>query len=144
MQTLNCLLVQPNLFWEDKDKNFKTIERLISTQTTKPNLIILPEMFTTGFSMNTKKLAEEMNGETVQWMKDLAEKTNSVITGSCIIQENEQFFNRLIWTRPTSELEWYDKRHLFGMGDEHNHYTAGTTRKNSITECLEGNAYDLL
>jgi predicted amidohydrolase len=92
------------------------------------DLIILPEMFTTGFSMNAAALAEPMNLTTFKWMKGQAAQTGAVITGSYIVKEKDAFYNRLIWMRPDGSYELYDKRHLFRMAEEHHTYAAGTNR----------------
>jgi omega-amidase len=85
-------------------------------------------MFSTGFSMQPEKLAETMDGETVQWMKDVAAKNKIILTGSLIIQENDDFYNRLIWMLPNGQVGYYDKRHLFAFGEEDKHYTPGNKR----------------
>lgn len=91
-------------------------------------MVILPEMFTTGFSMKPETFGETMNGPTIQWMKDLAARKKIIITGSLIIEENGAYFNRLIWMLPNGELGYYNKRHLFAFGDEHNHYSPGNKK----------------
>ena len=85
-------------------------------------------MFNTGFSMNATELAEPMNGKTMTWMQDTAKKFDCVITGSIIIKEDDKFFNRLIWMRPDATYDFYDKRHLFALGKEHQTYTAGNKK----------------
>ena len=94
----------------------------------KADLVILPEMFTTGFSMNSRKLAENMSGVSVRWMLDKAEYLNAVVVGSMIIKEGDGYYNRLLWVYPGRSLEWYDKRHLFRMGGENKFYEAGKQR----------------
>ena len=126
---MKCLLIQANLVWENKSANLEKLAQLIAKQTESPDLIVLPEMFTTGFSMSTAELAESMTGQTVQWMKDIAQQYQATITGSCIIKEAENYYNRLLWVSPNGELSHYDKRHLFGMGDENKHYTAGNVQQ---------------
>ena len=101
------------------------IESIIKTTNTKTDLIILPEMFTTGFSMQPEKLAEDMNGTTIRWMSLKSQEWNCIITGSLIIKEKGKYLNRLIWMAPDGNFQYYDKRHLFRMGEEHDHYTAG-------------------
>lgn len=91
----------------------------------KTELVILPEMFSTGFTMRPELLAETMQGPTLQWMKEMAARNRIILTGSMIIEEEKNFFNRLIWMLPTGEYGYYDKRHLFAYADEHRHYTAG-------------------
>jgi predicted amidohydrolase len=133
-ENLNITLIQSDLYWEDKEKNLKSFSQKISN-IGETDLIILPEMFTTGFSMQTEKLAEGMDGVTVSWMAEKAKEKNCVVTGSFICKEGEKFHNRLVWMKPDGSYSYYDKRHLFSMGDENNYYTAGTKK---ITEELKG------
>lgn len=95
---------------------------------TRTEVILLPEMFSTGFSMQSSRLAETMDGSAVQWMKQKAKEKNVIIAGSLIIEENGAYFNRLIWMLPNGTYGTYDKRHLFAFADEHNHYRAGEKR----------------
>ncbi len=125
MDLLKITTFQAYLFWENIDKNLKNIGLRLSSIREKTDLIVLPEMFNTGFTMNADALAEEMGGKTMKWMQEMAEKFKSVITGSIIIKENDKFYNRLIWMRPDNTYEYYDKRHLFGMANEDKTYTAG-------------------
>ena len=94
----------------------------------KTEIVILPEMFTTGFSMRPELLAETIDGETMKWMQRVAAENKIILTGSVIIEENGKFFNRLIWMLPNGEYGVYDKRHLFAFGDEHAHYKAGNKK----------------
>ena len=126
MQDLSVSIIQTNLFWENSTANLANLEEKIAQISLPTDLIILPEMFTTGFTMNAKMVAEPMNFTTFKWMKQQAKRTQSVITGSLIIKEGDQFFNRLIWMRPDGSYETYDKRHLFRMGEEDKTFTAGT------------------
>ena len=128
MDNLKITTFQGYLFWENIDKNLQNISLRLSGLRTNTDLIILPEMFTTGFTMNAQKLAEPMNGKSMQWMQATAQKFNCVVTGSLIIIENEKFYNRLIWMRADGSFEHYDKRHLFAMGKEDETYTAGTQK----------------
>ncbi|MGV3509736.1 MAG: amidohydrolase [Sphingobacteriaceae bacterium] len=125
MSTLKITTFQAYLFWENIEKNLQNLSLRLSGIREKTDLIILPEMFNTGFSMNVEALAEEMNGTTMQWMHKQAQRFECVVTGSLIIKENGKYFNRLIWMRPDGTFEKYDKRHLFAMGKEDDHYTAG-------------------
>ncbi|HET6228075.1 MAG TPA: amidohydrolase [Bacteroidia bacterium] len=125
MNDLKVTLIQSNLFWENKQKNLEQFSKKIDDVNEVTDLIVLPEMFSTGFSMNPEKLAENMNGETVKWMKEKAQKKNCVVTGSFICEEGGRYYNRLLWVNPNGTYVKYDKRHLFSMGDEHNHYAAG-------------------
>ena len=128
MQDLSVTLIQTNLFWENSTANLANLEEKIAQISLPTDLIILPEMFTTGFTMNAKAMAEPMNFTTFKWMKQQAKRTQAVITGSFIVKEDNQFFNRLLWMRPDGSFETYDKRHLFRMGEEEKTFTAGTKR----------------
>ena len=128
MTTLKITTFQSYLFWENIDKNLQNLGLRLNSIREKTDLIVLPEMFSTGFSMNPSKLAEEMGGKTMKWMHDQARKFDSVVTGSLIIKESDKYYNRLIWMRPDGSHEQYDKRHLFGFGEEDKHYTAGTKK----------------
>lgn len=128
MDNLKITVYQGYLFWENIDKNLQNISLRLSGIREKTNLIILPEMFNTGFSMNADALAEPMGGKTMQWMQTTAQKYDAVITGTLIINEDGKFYNRLIWMRPDGSYEHYDKRHLFAMGKEDHTYTAGTKK----------------
>jgi omega-amidase len=125
MNDLKITLIQSNLFWENKVKNLEQFSHKIDAISEATDLIVLPEMFTTGFSMSPEKLAENVNGETVKWMKATAHKKNCVVTGSFICEEGGNYFNRLLWVNADGTYSKYDKRHLFSMGDENNHYATG-------------------
>jgi len=122
---LKITVFQGYLFWENIDKNLQNISLRLSGIREKTNLIILPEMFNTGFTMNAPALAEPMGGKTMEWMQKTAVQFDAVVTGTLIIQENDKYYNRLIWMRPDGSYECYDKRHLFALGKEHQTYTAG-------------------
>jgi predicted amidohydrolase len=128
MNTLKITTFQAYLFWENIDKNLQNLGLRLSSIREKTDLIVLPEMFSTGFSMNTEKLAEEMDGKTMQWMHQQAKKFDCVITGTLIIKEKSKFYNRLIWMRADGSYEQYDKRHLFSMANEDQYFTAGTKK----------------
>jgi omega-amidase len=126
---LKITIFQAYLFWENTDKNLQNLAlRLSMGIKEKTDLIILPEMFNTGFSMNAEALAEEMGGKTILWMAQTAQKYDCVLTGSLIIKENGQYYNRMIWMLPNGTHSHYDKRHLFGLGDEDKHYSPGQER----------------
>lgn len=125
MSVLKITTFQAYLFWENIDKNLQNLGLRLSGIREKTDLIVLPEMFNTGFSMNTAALAEEMNGKTMQWMLQQAQRFECVVTGSIIIKERNKYYNRLIWMRPDGSFEKYDKRHLFAMGKEDDFYTPG-------------------
>lgn len=123
---LKITIFQAYLFWENIDKNLQNLSlRLSMGVKEKTDLIVLPEMFNTGFSMNATDLAEEMDGKTMTWMKQMAIRYECALTGSLIIKENGQYFNRMIWMLPSGAYQHYDKRHLFGMGEEDKTYTSG-------------------
>lgn len=128
MENLRVTLVQTLLHWEDKAANLKQLEEKLSPLTGRTDLVILPEMFTTGFSMHPAQLAESMNDATMQWLTHQANALNAVVTGSFIATENGNYYNRLVWMRPDGSYETYDKHHLFTYAEEHLHYTAGTAR----------------
>jgi omega-amidase len=128
MEDLKVTLFQYDIFWEDIDKNLKFLNGKLPSLESATDLIVLPEMFATGFSMNAEKLAEPMGGKTMTWMQQTARQYQCVVAGSIITKENNRFYNRLIWMRPDGTYEYYDKRHLFAMGKEHDHYTPGEKR----------------
>jgi omega-amidase len=128
MKDLAITLLQTPLYWEDKAANFKLFDRHIALIKDETDLIVLPEMFSTGFTMNAKALAESMQGETVQWMQQKAKEKNAVICGSFIAEEKGKYYNRFVWARPDGSYEFYDKRHLFRMADENNFYSEGERR----------------
>lgn len=126
IENLKITIFQAYLFWENIDKNLNNISiRLKTGVREKTDLIVLPEMFNTGFTMRAEELAEETNGKTMQWLAKTAKQYACVVCGSLIIKENNNFYNRLIWMQPDGEYQYYDKHHLFTMGDEDKHYTAG-------------------
>lgn len=125
---LKVSLVQTKLHWEDKTANLAQFDKKLQAIREATDLVILPEMFTTGFSMQPKKLAEPMDGPTVFWLKEKAQQLNAVITGSFICMENGLYFNRLVWMQPDGNYFIYDKRHLFTLAKEEDHYTAGKKR----------------
>ncbi len=128
MSNLIVTLIQTNLHWEDKSSNLKMLEEKIGQIKEKTEVVILPEMFSTGFSMNPEQLAETMDGETVQWMKRIAAFKKIILTGSIIAKENGNYYNRLIWMLPNGQYGIYDKRHRFAFAGEDEHYAAGTKR----------------
>jgi len=125
MDHLKITLLQTYLFWENIDKNLQNLGLKLSAIREKTDLIILPEMFNSGFTMNAELLAEDMDGKTIAWMKEKANRYNAVITGTLIIKENGNYYNRLIWMKPDGSYQQYDKKHLFGLGGEDKVYTAG-------------------
>jgi predicted amidohydrolase len=128
MSSLTLSLVQTALVWEDKAANLQFLETQLASLRGKTQVVVLPELFSTGFSMQTQVLAEPMNGPTVQWMRTMAQQYQLIITGSVMIQEEGLFYNRLIWMLPTGELGHYDKRHLFAFAGEDRYYSRGNKR----------------
>ncbi len=128
MLALSVTLIQTALFWEDKNRNLAMLEDKIMGIDEKTNLVILPEMFSTGFSMRPSVLAETMDGQTIEWMKKISNAKKIIVTGSIIIEDNGHYFNRLIWMLPNGNYGFYDKRHLFAYAGEDQHYTAGNKR----------------
>ncbi len=126
IENLKVTVFQAYLFWESIDKNLQNISlKLEDGLREKTDLIVLPEMFNTGFTMNAEALAEEMGGKTMIWLHKTAATYNCVVTGSLIIKEEGNYYNRLIWMLPNGDYQYYDKHHLFGLGDEDKSFTAG-------------------
>jgi len=128
MQDLKVAILQSNLHWENVEENLNMFSSQILAIGSEADLIVLPEMFNTGFTMSSEELAEPMNSVSMQWMLEMARAKDTVITGSIIIEERGAYFNRLIWMRPDGTHEHYDKRHLFRMMDENKHYSGGNKR----------------
>ena len=122
-------LIQTALCWEDPAMNYQMLEPLVLSQAGKTDIIVLPEMFATGFTMNASNNAQDMNGAGVQWLRRMSGITSAVITGSLIISENGKYYNRLIWMQPDGEMQHYDKRHLFSLAGEEKVFTRGNERK---------------
>ncbi|WP_020602753.1 amidohydrolase [Spirosoma spitsbergense] len=125
---MHITLLQPDLFWHDPVANRAMLEERIYSLPEPTDLIVLPEMFTTGFTMDAAAVAEPMNLTTVRWLKQMAAQTGAVVTGSYVVQQKGAYFNRLIWMQPDGQFDTYDKRHLFRMAGEDAVYTAGTNR----------------
>jgi len=128
MSSLTVTLIQPDLKWEDKKANLEMFSGKIEAIKEKTELIILPEMFSTGFSMRPELLAEIMEGETVEWMRSTARSKKAIITGSLIIEDEGKCYNRLVWMLPSGDFGYYDKRHTFAYGEEDKHYNHGNKR----------------
>jgi omega-amidase len=133
MQDLTLALIQAKQVWEDTDANLNLFQKKIDQIETGVHLIVLPEMFTSGFTMHPQHLAQRMDGPAIAWMKACSQKKQADITGSMIIAEKGCYYNRLIWVKPDGRLYWYDKRHLFRYAGEHNVYCAG--RQHLLVEC---------
>ncbi len=128
MNDLYVTLIQSDLQWEKVDANLASFEEKIWQIKGRTDLIILPEMFSTGFSMNAKVLAEPVNGKTFRWMKQMSEQTGAHVMGSYIIQEKGNFYNRLYVVKPDGSSLHYNKKHLFGLAREDKEYTPGDDR----------------
>ena len=128
MEQLSVTSIQTSLAWENADANISAFDKLVST-CGKTDLIVLPEMFTTGFTMHPEKNAENyQSGKGLAWMQQKAIEKNCSIAGSICVEENKQFYNRLYWVDATKKSQAYNKRHLFRMANEDKHYTIGTER----------------
>ena len=128
MSSLTLTIIQTDLVFENKTVNLERLKSKIENIEQRTEIVVLPEMFSTGFSMQSEVFAETMEGETVKWMKEIAEANKIILTGSIIIEEDGQYFNRLVWMLPNGQLGYYDKRHLFAYGEEDKYYTGGNKR----------------
>ncbi len=126
--SLTVALIQTHLIWENPEENRRILNDKINAIETGVDLIILPEMFTSGFTMNATEIAETMDGKTISWLKTKAEEKHVAIIGSLIISENDKFYNRLVCVEPSGHIIPYDKRHTFTLAGEHKVYTAGTEK----------------
>jgi omega-amidase len=127
-ETLFVTLVQADLKWADAKGNLQMFEEMIMSSKDKMELVVLPEMFSTGFVIRPQALAEDMNGPTVQWMKRIAAEKKIVLAGSVIIKEEDKYFNRMIWMLPNGTYGVYDKRHLFAYAGEDESFSSGNKR----------------
>ena len=125
---MKVALLQIDLIWENAVENRKNIGSKIDSLDNDVDLIVLPEMFTTGFTMNAIKVAETMSGPTLNWLKSYAQNKNCAITGSLVIVEDNKFYNRLVFVYPAGTVLKYDKKHLFTLANEHKMYTAGNEK----------------
>jgi omega-amidase len=128
MSTLTITGIQTLLHWEDPVANLNMLEEKIKNISDKTEIVVLPEMFNTGFSMKPEAFAETMEGETVNWMKRIAAEKKVILTGSIIVEEKGEYFNRLVWMLPNGQSGVYDKRHLFAYAGEDEKFTPGTKR----------------
>jgi omega-amidase len=126
--TLKITIIQSHLLWENPVANRELFSEKINLISESTDIIVLPEMFTTGFTMNATPLAEQEQGETLQWMQQIARNKNAAITGSVIIKEDDNYYNRLFFVFPEGTYNKYDKRHTFTLAKEHETYTAGTEK----------------
>lgn len=128
MQNLTVALLQTSLVWENREQGLASIQERLEKEAPVADLIVLPEMFTTGFTMNARENAEKMDGPAVTWMQDYSRKHQCWISGSLIIQEDDRYYNRLVVAGPDGLNGWYDKRHLFRMAGEDQVYQAGKSK----------------
>lgn len=128
MSTLNITIIQADLDWEDRAANLAMFESKIKAIKEKTEIVLLPEMFSTGFSLHPAPLAETMDGPSIAWMKRLAAEKRIILGGSLIIREGELFYNRFAWVLPNGQVGFYDKRHRFAFAGEDKEYTAGKKR----------------
>lgn len=125
---MKVALFQTKLAWEQPETNRKFIEEYFLNEAPDFDLFVLPEMFTSGFTMNPESVAETMNGETISWLKQLAQQKNCAITGSLVIKEHGNFYNRMVFVYPSGKMECYDKRHLFTLAGEEKAYAKGNEK----------------
>jgi len=125
---MKIALIQTDLLWQNANKNRENFDSKIDEIQSEVNLIVLPEMFSTGFTMNASEVAETMQGETIEWMKLKAKQKNAAVTGSVVITENEKFYNRMFFVFPSGEIQYYDKRHSFSLAGEDKVYTCGNKK----------------
>ncbi len=129
MQDLNIALVQSSLVWEDAEANLRNFDQKLNEIAPETDLVMLPEMFNTGFSINPKRIAEHPDGRSFNWLRNKAAELNCVVTGSILTEEDNRYYNRIYWMHPDGSFETYDKRHLFRLGEEYKVFTAGNHRK---------------
>ena len=127
-QNLSIAAIQTQLVWENPTANLLQLGEKLASIHKPVDLILLPEMFATGFTMQPQLFAAKMNGEEVRWMQQWAKEKNAVVCGSLAVEENGKYYNRLFWVNPNGVIQTYDKRHLFRMAKEHESYTGGTQR----------------
>ncbi len=125
MQDLSVTIIQSELHWQLPDANLGMFEEKIWSIEEQPHIIVLPEMFTTGFSMDAEKCAEPMGTRAFRWMQQMAQQTQAALMGSLMVKDGGEYFNRLIWMSPQGDYQYYDKRHLFRMAQEHLTYQYG-------------------
>lgn len=129
MQPLNLALIQTNTHWHDAAANRALFESWFEQVPNDADIVVLPEMFTTGFTMASAVVAEPANGDTLDWMRNHAFELDAALCGSVVIEDSGRYFNRFVWAAPGEPLVFYDKRHRFRMAGEHEHYAAGVERK---------------
>lgn len=129
MPTLTITIVQAELHWHDAAANRRAFSAILDTMEAPGDIVVLPEMFTTGFTMDAAAQCEPMDGPTLAWMKAAAREIDAAVCGSVIIEASGHFYNRFLFVRPDGHVEHYDKRHLFRLADEHQHYSPGRERR---------------
>jgi omega-amidase len=129
---LKLALVQTGIIWEDIDANLHALSKKLNGIADNVDVVILPELFTTGFTMRSRELAESMDGKSISWMQETSNRHGCAIAGSLIIFHQDMYLNRFVWMEPGGGVTTYDKRHLYSIGGEDEHYTRGES--NSITE----------
>ncbi len=143
---MKVALIQTNIIWENPSENRRILEEKIQTLKESVDLILLPEMFTSGFTMHPNLVAETMDGATILWLKEIAKAKNCAITGSLVITEKGNFYNRMLFVFPNGEIQHYDKKHLFTLAGEDKVYTSGMEKVivnyNNWKICLQV-CYDL-
>src|SRR3970040_1288966 len=125
---MKIAIIQSSLFWESPKENRSNFEEKINSISENTDLIVLPEMFTTGFTMRPELVTETMQGETIIWLQELDKAKKCAITGSLVIEENSNFYNRMLFVFPSGEIQFYDKKHLFTLAGEDKVYTSGTQK----------------
>ena len=128
MDAMKVTLLQTSLVWHDPIANCDHFDEWLAKVDQDSDLVLLPEMFSTGFTMSSSSMAESMEGPTVAWLRERARSHGFVLAGSVVIRDGDEYFNRLVWARPDGSIETYDKRHRFRMAGEHLHYAAGNDR----------------
>ena len=121
--------IQHNIIWKDREANLDVYNQFLSSLSFTPDLILLPETFNTGFCIDDIEIAETMDGPSVEWMKSKSAELGSVMGGSIFLKDGEKYVNRFLWVEPDGKIDFYDKRHLFSMGREHELFTPGNVRK---------------
>jgi omega-amidase len=143
---MNITIIQTGLVWENIEANLATFTNKINAINTPTHIVLLPEMFSTGFTMQAQKFAEDMNGKAVTWMRKMAIQKKIIIGGSLIIKADNNYYNRFVWMQPDGNFYTYDKRHLFSLAKENETFTAGDKKiivqVNGIKFCLQI-CYDL-
>ena len=125
---LKIALVQFDIVWESVAENCWKIEQLVCDYKSEMDVLVLPEAFNTGFSMNPERVSETINGDTTNWMKHLASRKNLAVCGTLFIYDQGKYYNRMLWVEPDGEIYTYNKRHLFSMGGENKFFTQGNSQ----------------